>query len=211
MDKACIKKHGPGDTSCQHGIGHGLVEYMGPNGLLKALNLCDTLAWKKPLFGCKSGVFMEYTLPTIIDLENSAPSIRDIDTENPYDVCPELPEKFRQACYYSLGQWWETSFGYAKMGQWCGDVISGKERKACYLGVGHVIAPSSNFDVSESITRCKKMPDFEGELICRAGASWGFFIMPGYRALSPALCESIGGDSGRRCVQESDLTGGEIH
>lgn len=207
MDRACIEKHGLKGLGCQHGLGHGLIEYMGPGGLLEALDACATLAWKEPFFGCQEGVFMEYNFPTIFDAENSISTIRNIDEERPYDVCPELTQRFRQACYYSLGQWWKKSFSYEKIGQLCDATVSEKEREACYLGVGSVVASSSSYDVAESISQCKKMPDFVGELVCRAGASWAFFALPEYRPLSPELCKTLKGSSKDVCLQKSDLVG----
>ena len=207
MDKACIEKYGVGGVGCQHGIGHGLLEYMGPDRVVEALNACATLAWKNRLFGCQGGVFMEYTLPIIFDAENSVSTVKDINEDRPYDICPELPEKFRQACYYSLGQWWNQFFSYAKIGQLCHDVTNDKEREACYLGTGSVIAPGSNFDVAESIAKCKEMPDFEGELTCRAGASWAFFAQPGMRDVSLELCEGLEQGDEHLCAQKSDLVG----
>lgn len=207
MDRACIEKYGVGGVGCQHGIGHGLVEYLGPDRLVEALDACETLAWKNPLFGCKGGVFMEYTLPTIFDSKNSFISVRDIDQDNPYDACPGLAEKFKQACYYSLGQWWNKFFSYEKIGELCDDVINDKEKEACYLGVGAVVAPSSDFDTDKSIADCQKMPDFEGRLTCRAGASWAFFAMPELRSLSLKLCEGLEIDSEHLCAQKADLVG----
>lgn len=208
MDKACIEKYGVGGVGCQHGIGHGLVQYLGPDKLVEALEVCATLAWKNPLFGCQGGVFMEYTLPTIFDLENSVLSVKDIDDNNPYDVCPQLPDKFQEACYYSLGQWWEKSFAYEKMGQLCARVADSKKREACYLGIGNIVAPSSNYNIQGAIDSCRKMPDFEGELVCRAGASWAFFALPEMRSDSLKLCEGFeNDDSEHLCAQKSDLVG----
>ena len=207
MDRACIEKYGVGGVGCQHGIGHGLVEYLGPDRLVEALEACATLAWKNPLFGCQGGVFMEYTLPIVFDSEISFSSVKDMDPDNPYDACPGLPKKFKRACYYSLGQWWNKKLSYEEIGTLCNAVANDKEREACYLGVGTVIAPSSNFNVEISIATCQKMPDFEGMLTCRAGASWSFFAMPELRSLSLKLCESLESGDEHRCAQQSDLVG----
>ena len=208
MDKACIEKYGVGGVGCQHGIGHGLVEYLGPGRLGEALETCATLAWKGPLFGCQGGVFMEYTLPTVFDSESSFSSIKDIDKAHPYDVCPQLQDAFHQACYYSLGQWWEKFFPYEKMGELCAKVQDKKEREACYLGIGAVVAPSHNYNIAKAISACKKMTTFEGELVCRAGASWAFFALPEMRADSLLLCEGFeSADSEHLCAKKSDLVG----
>ena len=206
MDEACIEKYGVGGVGCQHGIGHGLVQYLGPDRLVEALEVCATLAWENPLFGCQGGVFMEYTLPLVFDLENSVLAIKDIDNNNPYDVCPQLPDKFQEACYYSLGQWWEKFFTYEKMGQLCAKVVNSKTRESCYLGIGNIVAPSSNYNIQGAIDSCRKMPDFEGELVCRAGASWAFFALPEMRSDSLKLCEGFKNDDNEHlCAQKSNL------
>jgi len=209
LDDACIEKYGPLGVGCQHGIGHGLVEYFGHGELLAALEACQTLSWKKPLFGCKSGVFMEYNLPILVDSSSAIATLREFRAEQPYEPCPSLPEEFRQACYYALGQWWASVVGsdFTKIGTLCRGVLDKEEREACYLGVGNVAAPSSGYNVPGTINACKKMPGAEGELFCRAGASWAFYAIPEHRSVALTLCGGLESADEHLCAESADLIG----
>src|SRR3989344_4330329 len=97
IDKSCIDKFGPFGTGCQHGIGHGLMEYFGHENLLAALDACSVTFQKNPLFGCTSGVFMEYNVPIIITLDDASTRPRMLDKSIPYDPCPGLPSKYQES------------------------------------------------------------------------------------------------------------------
>src|SRR3989344_3237697 len=48
-------------TDCEHGIGHGLLAYLGSDELIDALELCPQVP-SGTVGGCYNGVFMEYFL-----------------------------------------------------------------------------------------------------------------------------------------------------
>lgn len=210
LDKTCIEKYGPLGTGCQHGIGHGLMEFMGHNNLIKALDACGYTTQKIRKFGCTSGVFMEYNVPLTLDSVQAVTQTqpREFDLRHPYYPCPDVPDKFEESCYYELGQWWDKVFNmdYVKLGQLCGEIENRVNKESCFLGVGNVAAPSSQYIVEETINKCHKMPNQRGELICRAGASWSFFASPEYRNLAPDVCKGLTPDNRFTCTKESDLT-----
>ncbi len=207
LDTACVERHGPFNTGCQHGIGHGILEYFGHAQILKALEACKLTTQVRDLFGCTSGVFMEFNFPVIVAAEKSTPTVREVDPKNPEAPCNTIvPVRFRRSCYYELGQWWEKVFSrnYQKLGSLCDAVTPENDlREYCFLGIGHVAAPSSLFNVEESIKKCAEMPTSEGVLACRAGASWSFFAQ-GERAIAPSLCAGLG-EKSSECVEKSDL------
>ena len=206
LDRGCIEKNTRGGLGCQHGIGHGLMAYMGPERIADALEACATLAWKEPLLGCQSGVFMEYNFPTNFGLLNLSVTLRrELDAANPYEPCPDLAEKFRQACYYGFARWWGVVFDHKEMGSLCAVILNSKEKEACYLGIGAAAGPATQFDISETIKKCQKMPNSKGELFCRAGAAWIFFAVPEQRSLAPLLCQGLGNDLEKICIQKSRL------
>jgi len=212
IEDGCIEKFGSLGTGCTHGIGHGILEYMGHERLKDAINECAKLSWQKPLFGCQSGVFMEYNFPTLIGSTGAVSSIRRFDADHPYLPCPEAPERFRQACYFEMPEWWNRSgIDFRKIGKFCGAIVGKKEKNSCYLGAGGIVAPRSNYDTNLAISYCKEMGTSEGELLCRSGTAWAFFSVPERRSLVPLLCEGLDTERKRRCVGESDIIGnGEI-
>lgn len=210
LDHACVAKFGPLGTGCQHGIGHGLMEYFGAAKLTTALEHCKETTQLKELFGCTSGVFMEYNVPIIIDANISYTEPRKLNSANPNEPCNTIvAEKFRSSCYYEMPQWWDKVYkrNYEKIGMLCNDIENVEHQESCFLGIGNVAAPSSEYDVKETIAKCEKMPDSKSMLICRSGSSWSFFSNPNYRKLAPQICASLNEEEKSRCAKKSDLIG----
>ena len=197
IERACIEKFGVNPSACTHGIGHGLLAYLGPDKLLSALHACDTLQEKLVFGGCPSGVFMEYSIP--LDVGATLTRLRPFDEAYPYEPCVLTPEKFRQSCYHEIGKWWEFFLDYEKIGRLCDVIVSAKEKEACFQGVGDIATLSSGYDVTETVNKCKKMPTGEGELLCRKGAFLFFSGIAEYKALAPALCQGVGADRAYIC------------
>ena len=211
LDKTCVEKFGPLGTGCLHGIGHGIREFMGPDRLVDALDACTLTTQIKELFGCTSGVFMENNVPIVItDDAEPYTAARKLNSENPYEPCNTIvPEKFRKSCYYEMPQWWNQvfNFDYSKVGELCAGIPDAEQSKSCFLGAGNVAAPSSQYNVAQTIKLCDLMPSEEGVLLCRSGASWSFFAEPTARNLSPELCKGLGPEVESQCAKESDLIG----
>lgn len=206
LDEACIEKFGFGGQGCQHGIGHGLISYLGPKGNAKALEVCASLQWKKPLFGCQTGVYMEYNFPTkFLDSGGAASSVRIFDPDNPYDPCLSLPNMFRFACLFAQAEWWgkTVSLSNTEIGLLCDGLTDKAERIICFKGIGNGFASSFNFQ--GAITACEQMPDRPTEILCRAGAYWGFWDSGTYRFQAPQLCSGLSPKEERLCVEEADL------
>lgn len=165
LNDSCIKKYPGGPSACQHGIGHGILEYMGTNHLTDALNVCQSLS-TAPLYGCKAGVFMEYNVPLVFDSGPPHIQTRKFDPLQPYSPCPALPADFHQACYYELVQFWDKFIDFDKIGALCKAIPDTDERIACYKGVGNNAGPSVNFDIDRAKSICKKMPEDQGYQNC---------------------------------------------
>lgn len=214
LDRQCVEKYGEFGTGCQHGIGHGLLEYMGHDRLAEALQSCKYTTQKNPLFGCTSGIFMEYNVPIIIDEERTYTKFRELDFARPYEPCPTLAEEFQGSCYYEMGQWWDKYYpdDYRDIGKLCENIPNPKHKESCYLGVGNVAAPSSEYDPAEALRKCLGMPTEEGRLLCRSGASWSTFANPAFRDRAPQMCADLPIVEQKTCVQKSDIVGtGEIN
>ena len=163
LNQVCLDKFGPLGSGCQHGIGHGIMDFFGPSHLLDALNACTPTTAISPIAGCTSGVFMEYNVPVIITDTNAIATSRPIDPKKPYDPCPQLPQNFQESCYYSIGQWWDQTDVYR--GKWktegelCKNIPDPSHMETCYLGIGNIAAPNNGFDPNKTISACKEMPD----------------------------------------------------
>lgn len=208
LDETCVSKFGPLGSGCQHGIGHGVMDYFGPNKLVDALESCKDTTTPSPVAGCTSGVFMEYFVPILISDTGAEFSSRPFDELKPYEACPNLPKHFRQSCYYAIGQWWNQTFmrrDYSTQGLLCKNMPDNEFMEDCYLGIGNVVAPDSAYNVDKSIAWCKQMPDLNSIVLCQAGASWSFDANPDYRKLAVLMCGQLQGEEEAACVHKAHL------
>lgn len=190
LDRECVGRLGRGETGCQHGIGHGLVEHLGSSHLAEALELCGTTTTIHYLLGCTSGVFMEYNTPIVIGATASQ-TLRELDRDAPTAPCPSLAERFRPSCYFELAPWWKNYFSYEDMGRLCAELAVTAEREACFLGIGYIIVPFNEYRTVPSLADCGRMPIRDGELLCRAGMWWSYFVVPERRPLADDACAGL--------------------
>lgn len=175
MDQACVEKFGADGSACQHGIGHGLMEYYGHDNLKSALEKCLETTQPHELFGCTGGVFMEYNVPMTLSNNYLSTTPRQVDGKNPSSPCQSLDDKFKQSCYYELGQWWDKVYksDISKIGSLCQSTPI-EFQSSCFLGIGNFVGPSSNFDAEISRQLCEKLPTKESQFMCKIRASWTF-------------------------------------
>lgn len=209
LDKACIEQYGPTGLGCPHGIGHGIVENLGHSRdvLMKALDICKTLNWQGALYGCQQGVFMEYNFPIIFN-DEGVPRFekREYDPSAPHEPCPGVPERFKQACYHEMPEWWHrSSVSTEEIGGLCGDVSDKAARRACFLGAGNVMAFSNTYVREDIIAGCDKMPTREGMGHCRTGAAWALYANPKHRKNADGICEGLPTDIKKKCVRHEDI------
>ncbi|MDO8408293.1 MAG: hypothetical protein Q7S95_03620 [bacterium] len=207
LDDACVAKFGLGGQGCQHGIGHGVFEYLAQS-LPKALDVCGTMQWQEPLFGCQGGVFMEYNFPTFIEATGSRPQARQFDQSHPYEPCPAVALRFRLACYYAQTEWWDkgTSLNYREMGELCAAIREKDFREICFKAIGYSAVSANGFKLDKAVTACGAMPDADSLLLCRSGVLWGFWDSGTiYRRTALQACSDLGEPLASRCKQEADL------
>ncbi len=205
LDEACIQAFGtPG--GCQHGIGHGILEYVGYQHIEKALELCKGTTQKVPLIGCTSGVFMAYNTPLKSAGDALSITVRDPDPENPLAPCLQVDEEYKASCYYERGQWafsrWSSDT--SKMFAAC-DEVSGTNRALCFEGIGTLGTGYYNYDKEKARALCAAFPRND-EVACRAGVSWAFFADPPYRSEADTICKVGTSVEQKECLRLADLT-----
>lgn len=202
----CLDRYGPLGTGCQHGIGHGIVEYVGHDNLTDALNLCDETSQPTPLLGCTSGVFMEHNTPfTVLPGEETQEPYRFVE-EKPYAACNTVDERHLESCYYELGGWWEVVLkgDKLKMGRLCSEISNSKLRNMCALGLGNIIGPTNSYDVVQSSVLCQQMPE-NVVAFCHAGAAWSLFSNPKFSEKATDICDALDGAQQEICMQNYNL------
>lgn len=205
LDAACVQAYGRWGTGCQHGIGHGILEYVGYTRLAQALEICKETSQPTPLLGCTSGVFMEYNFPLA---EGQSTTQRQFDPAKPHAPCDTVAEEFKDSCYVELGQWYRIMFGEdaATLGSLC-SALPERERTHCFLGIGSGLGSFSRYDVTQAITLCKEF-SAEDEFRCRAGVWWSFYQVPEERAKGGPACAYPDEADAERCRSLGDFTGG---
>lgn len=208
LDDACVEAFGAFGTGCQHGIGHGILEYTGHDDISRALQLCGDTTQLVPLLGCTSGVFMEYNTPLAGDPESLAPQIRSFDALRPYEPCDEIDSAFQASCYYELGQWFidTVSDETHDISSFCG-ALQGEARHHCYLGIGSSVAITVEYEPGQTVALCERFAA-EDALMCRAGAAWMFYANPEHRMHSKSICAYEDGERSARCTTRADFTEG---
>ncbi len=193
LDLACIKNSGPREHACQHGIGHGILEYLGRDRLVEALDLCAELSWKEDIGGCGGGVFMEYNLPTVLTADGVETGVRPQVGNNIYEPCDSIPSQYRMNCLFTIVQWWGRQFDhdFTTLGTLCLRLPKPQEITTCFEGIGQIAAPTNNYNVEKTIAACARMPTTEGVYLCRKQASWSTWSSMPDRENAARICDGL--------------------
>lgn len=200
LDEACVEKFGPQDSGCQHGIGHGVLQYLGYNKLKEALNTCNSLPERGR--SCFEGVFMEYNFRTDIEGYGAEEELRKITQGNLYLPCPNVDEEYKDACYYELPRWWERIYksDFEKLGILCQAIVKDEFREDCFRGIGTNAVLASDHKLDDTVKKCDLMPSQEGLNYCRVEASWAFNSVPDYAHLATQVCDGLDDEMQQLCV-----------
>ncbi len=205
LNDVCIQKNGSNETGCRHGIGHGLIMYLGNNNLEKALEICNDLHKGIPL-GCMQGTFMEYNKPAMMNHATTYLKVRPLENDNKlHEPCASIKQKFQITCYYEQAQWWNSvlNHDYKRIGVLCSNLSQGDLKKACYMGIGTSVSQNTGYDTYSTISACNMMPTIEGQVACRSTAAWVFKINPNYTKMAPELCKGLDKINESICLNDS--------
>lgn len=206
LDAACVAAYGPLGTGCQHGIGHGILEYVGYEHVNDALTLCGKTTESVPLLGCASGVFMEYNTPLAGASDGLVPTQRPLSEASTYEPCTRVPEKYRASCYYEIGEWVASAAPGPETIEAICTGLSGSDRDNCYLGVGGILGFHAAYDVDAARAMCDAVATGEDTVACNAGVSWRMYAAPEHRQQAERACAYPDATTTERCLTLADLT-----
>lgn len=201
LDASCRNRFGPKALGCQHGIGHGVFEYVGKHHVNEALAICRKLPWKGLLGGCQSGVLMEYHFPIGSALTAVKPKQPG---SNPHDPCDVIPDTFRLACIHELTFWWSALYktDIQKMASFCFVYTNNNEHAVCFWGIGQFLYRLLHDNPDELIRYCALIPDNLDASLCRAGGR--FVQVDNGRTTQDNICLSDP-KTQRHCNENADL------
>lgn len=205
LNDVCVEENGSSETGCRHGIGHGMLQYLGNDQLEKTLNICSSLQEVSPL-GCTQGVFMEYNRPSIMNPSKAFLSVRKLENDTLlHEPCASLPKKYLVSCYYEQSQWWVSVLNndYQKIGLLCNNLSSELVKKSCFMGVGTVVSQMTRYNPKKTIAACNLMPTSLGNIACRSAAAWVFTVNPKYEEKYSLMCEGLNSSDKELCLKDS--------
>ena len=209
LNQACTIALGSTALSCRHGIGHGILAYLGYSDadLTKALATCKQVSTDDPIGGCDVGVFMEYNLRVMLGVDGKVRPEHGTDMQFP---CDSVSDEAKATCYYAQPQWWQQNFRknglsdeqdmFQRIGELCAEAPSQYQRN-CFEGVG-VIAPAAvSFSGENTLALCESASaDVVDQLYCRSFAANAIFTSGGItKDDASVLCEGLTGDSYEFC------------
>ncbi len=187
----CKKVFGNGSAACEHGIGHGIMEFLGRGRLDAALALCTATEQKDPLSGCTGGVFMENNAAIRIENEHVSIDVRRFNPADPYAPCTSVPRAAAPSCYFEQSLWWlTTGRSYEEIGTLCAGTPEGEERDACYEGWGPNVAERAGKDPEKARDICSLIRDEHGRSLCVLGVVFRLHGS-GNSADASALCDTL--------------------
>lgn len=191
LDAACVDRFGVLGTGCMHGIGHGILEYVGYDQIGQALDLCKQTTQLVSILGCTSGVFMEHNTPLEEDTNGLLRSVaREFSSTDPYGVCDGI-EQAQDSCYFELAAWWALALDedWGRMEELCSALSDTRNRQFCFLGFGHALGTMVSYDTGKILPVCEAVNDAAGSTLCRAGAYWALFANSKLDDAESKLCD----------------------
>jgi hypothetical protein len=205
INAACANAPSPKSLFCHHGIGHGVLAFVGYtfDDLKKTLSLCDGLP-NDPLRGCDIGAFMEFSQQSML---GSDALIRDAGRDWLYP-CDKVAENDQPVCYFYQPQWWSVALeqkqitgaaAFAKIGELCESLQDANLVKKCIQGAGHMLPFNITREASTAIELCAAMTkDPLHQLYCRDYAANMFFVED-KKDTALAVCDGLLGDGYAVC------------
>lgn len=191
---------------CQHGIGHGILEYFGSDDrIVDALNECGKLKKISEYAGCNGGVYMEYNFRTARARGKSGPRI--LTKNNTHVPCSFLPQQFLKSCYFYQPQWWNEVFDsdYKTIGQLCAGLKNKELQIACFEGAGNIIGPSRDFKLRKSLEKCQEILSEEGQLYCTIGLARIFATGGNLKEKAEEICSGLAPMGRNWCFKEIQM------
>ncbi|MEN9561389.1 MAG: hypothetical protein RIQ56_662 [Candidatus Parcubacteria bacterium] len=195
--EACKSSSDSTIRACEHGIGHGLMEYLGPSKLIDALYACDASAQADPLVGCTAGVFMEYNRSILFDAASTSVKTRVPVSSNLLAPCnTEVPQQYRESCYFEISLWWKDIFGsdFKRMGNLCSQATKHVEKISCWRGMGAIIAEESAYSIERARAACDTLPSETGSEWCQYGVIARLVGTGTHRESGRVMCEGLKGE-----------------
>ena len=181
---SCTSKPFLDTFPCLHGLGHGILGYLGYSleDLKKALTLCKAPTPVKERSGCIDGVFMEYNIRGLTAYQSGKIEPRTFSVRSVYSPCLDVDKKYRTPCVFQLPDWWIAAIAgpgdikgrFAQAGTYCTGINDDALRRTCFAGIGHITPPLSNLNSDTAVPLCAAAASRDYLAACLSAAAFRF-------------------------------------
>ncbi len=198
--------------NCEHGLGHGIMGYLGytMDDLARALAVCRDVVPRARLdLGCRGGAFMEYNFRSLIGADAGVETrIRPLTHESMYAPCDAVPETDKISCMFWQPWWWHVNLIgtvdsetlFRRLGDHCKDASGAGLSDACFQGIGYMIPNREKSDLGVAARLCAAATDSGlNRILC-----WSYavpLIAPATPDYEGALCGGLAPKEHSYCVQ----------
>lgn len=169
--KICPRNQPLAESTCLHGIGHGLVDYLGKSHLNEAFRYCQKIG-SMTYRGCPQGVIMEYFIPIH---RQAQMEYSEFDENKLFGPCSELDGEFQKYCYtfVPLFYWPNTVIADpAKAESYCQTINQQLQQNMCLVSIGIRLSSKHDFDLESAWTNCSQMKALKSQVYCSVGVQW---------------------------------------
>lgn len=199
----CYERGNPVSVQCAHGIGHGLLAWLGYKKLPAALMQCEFLHTQDPsfpIFNCQDGIFMENLWAVHEDGKPSRDRwIREKERHYP---CTEarLKESWRDACWSNQPSVMYQMFkgDLSQTAEGCEEAPE-KYRDMCFNGLARQIHPLTKGKVREVFSLCALLPENRRSACASTIATSDYAV--GGRKLPFEICAQSPAENKETCYQ----------
>jgi len=202
--EACEKVDVTIASQCAHGIGHGLLAWVGYKNLPGALSLCGEVESSNEGFltyHCYDGVFMENNYA--IHSGQRSPD-RWVKADDPFYPCndPGILERYRKACWSNQPQLLLEPFrgDFKRLGALCGEVADEEYRVTCFNSIARHIHSFTLGNADVAFDMCSNMPNTE-YANCLADVGVSAFVL-GDRNMPYEICQKFSKEEKDMCYNK---------
>lgn len=210
LNQACFDSLQDSPLSCQHGIGHGVVAYLGydEKALSRSLEICKNLPYSDPIGGCYGGVFMEYNMQIMLGEDGK---LRELVGAEWLSPCDTLEDAYKPACAFWQTQWWnqvrieqghtDKKENFTFMGEQCRRYGSASLSRTCFEGIGNITPPEADFNPIKARGLCEAVSnDREHQLYCKSFAANSITLGgAGRKGDGLVVCDGLRGNDRTHC------------
>lgn len=194
---ACWKANETVRIQCAHGIGHGLLAWVGYKHLPQALALCDQLAQDVegfPTFNCYDGVFMENIWA--IHSGTTSPD-QWARKEDPYYPCddPRIEDAWEAGCWAEQPSlvYQATNGDIETVSNLCDSLGESALKTQCFEGLARQIHPAAQGSAEKVAELCGRVAG-DWRNFCKTTVAYTEYAVGG-RMLPFAICASMGANA----------------